>query len=415
MNISILTIGDELTSGMIQDTNSSFISRRLNSEQWHVSAMMAVGDDENAIKKSLEYLLGISDAVIVTGGLGPTADDMTTASIAKAFGLKLYTDDSVLGEIKKRFQKFHIRWTDNNAKQAMFPEGAVPILNPVGTAWGFSLKRDGKIIVVIPGVPVEVKTMLSEGVIPLLRKEFKEPVRYSLQKTIKLFGLSESKIDEALSGENFKMSGVTLGFYPKFPENHIVITSRGSDEATAVGNLEIIKQKIVKRLGKYIFGYDDETLEGVIAFLLTEKNLTLSVAESCTGGLITDRLTNVSGSSKFLDRGVVTYSNASKIEMLNVSSSVLDEYGAVSEQTAVSMAGGVQKLAKTDIGLAITGVAGPAGGTVEKPVGTVFIAVTDGKDTICRKFLFRWERRRIKEISSQWSLEILRRFVESRK
>jgi len=297
----------------------------------------------------------------------------------------------------------------------MFPEGAVPILNPVGTAWGFSLKRDGKIIVVIPGVPVEVKTMLSEGVIPLLRKEFKEPVRYSLQKTIKLFGLSESKIDEALSGENFKMSGVTLGFYPRFPENHIVITSRGSDEATAVGNLEIIKQKIVKRLGKYIFGYDDETLEGVIAFLLTEKNLTLSVAESCTGGLITDRLTNVSGSSKFLDRGVVTYSNASKIEMLNVSSSVLDEYGAVSEQTAVSMAGGVQKLAKTDIGLAITGVAGPAGGTVEKPVGTVFIAVTDGKDTICRKFLFRWERRRIKEISSQWSLEILRRFVESRK
>jgi len=414
LNISILTIGDELTSGMIQDTNSSFISRRLNSEQWHVSAMMAVGDDKNAIKKSLEYLLGISDAVIVTGGLGPTADDMTTASIAKAFGLKLYTDDSVLGEIKKRFQKFHIQWTDNNTKQAMFPEGAVPILNSVGTAWGFSLKRDGKIIVVIPGVPVEVKRMLSEGVIPLLRKEFKEPVQYSLQKTIKLFGLSESKIDEALSSENFKMSGVTLGFYPRFPENHIVITSRGSDEATAVGNLEIIKQKIVERLGKYIFGYDDETLEGVIAFLLTEKNLTLSVAESCTGGLITDRLTNVPGSSKFLDRGVVTYSNASKVEMLNVPSSVLDEYGAVNEQTAVSMAVGVQKLAKTDIGLAITGVAGPAGGTVEKPVGTVFIAVTDGKDTICRKFLFRWERRRIKEISSQWSLEILRRFVESK-
>ena len=414
MNISILTIGDELTGGMIQDTNSSFISRRLNSEQWHVSAMMAVGDDETAIKKSLEYLLGISDAVIVTGGLGPTADDMTTASIAKAFGLKLYTDDSVLDEIKKRFEKFRIQWTDNNAKQARFPEGAATILNPVGTAWGFSLKKNGKIIVVIPGVPREVTRMLPEGVIPLLKKEFKEPVQYSAKKTIKLFGLSESKIDEALSGEDFKIPGVTLGFYPRFPENHIVITSRGNDEATAVGNIEIITKKIVRRLEKYIFGYDDETLEGGIAFLLTKKNLTLSVAESCTGGLITDRLTNVSGSSKFLDRGVVTYSNASKIEMLNVPASVLDEYGAVSEQTAVSMAGGVQKLAKTDIGLAITGIAGPAGGTAEKPVGTVFIAVTDGNDTICRKFLFRWERRRIKEISSQWALEILRRFVEGR-
>jgi nicotinamide-nucleotide amidase len=181
-----------------------------------------------------------------------------------------------------------------------------------------------------------------------------------------------------------------------------------------VENLEIITKKIVGRLKKYIFGYDDETLEGGIAFLLTKKNLTLSVAESCTGGLTTDRLTNIAGSSKFLDRGVVTYSNASKIEMLNVPASVLDEYGAVSEQTAVSMAGGVQKLAKTDIGLAITGIAGPAGGTAEKPVGTVFIAVTDGNDTICRKFLFRWERRRIKEISSQWSLEILRRFVEGK-
>jgi nicotinamide-nucleotide amidase len=376
--------------------------------------MMAVGDDETAIKKSLEYLLGISDAVIVTGGLGPTADDMTTASIAKAFGLKLYTDDSVLDKIKKRFEKFRIRWTDNNAKQAMFPEGAATILNPVGTAWGFSLKKNGKIIIVIPGVPREVTRMLPEGVIPLLRKEFKEPVQYSAKKTIKLFGLSESKIDEALSGEDFKIPGVTLGFYPRFPENHIVITSRGSNEATAVGNIEIITEKIVGRLEKYIFGYDDETLEGGIAFLLTKKNLTLSVAESCTGGLTTDRLTNIAGSSKFLDRGVVTYSNTSKIEMLNVPASVLDEYGAVSEQTAVSMAGGVQKLAKTDIGLAITGIAGPAGGTAEKPVGTVFIAVTDGNDTICRKFLFRWERRRIKEISSQWSLEILRRFVEGK-
>jgi len=411
LDVGILTIGDELTSGMIQDTNSSFMSRQLNSEGWHVSATMSVGDDEAAIKKGLEYLLEISDAVIVTGGLGPTSDDITTASIAKAFGLKLYTDDSVLSEIKKRFEKFRIQWTDNNAKQAMFPEGAATILNPVGTAWGFSLKKDGKIVAVIPGVPFEVKRMFPEGVIPLFRKEFKEPVQYSSKRTIKLFGISESRVDEALSGEEFKIPGVAIGFYPRFPENHLVITSKGDDKETSIENLKVIEEKIIERLEKYIFGYDNETLEGIVASLLTKKNLTLSVAESCTGGLIIDRLTDIPGSSKFLDRGVVTYSNISKMEILGVPSSILDEHGAVSEQTAVSMAEGVRKLGKTDIGLSVTGIAGPTGGTVEKPVGTVFIAVTDGSDTVCRKFLFRWERRRVKEISSQWSLEILRRFL----
>jgi len=316
-------------------------------------------------------------------------------------------------KIKKRFEKFRIQWTDNNAKQAMFPEGAATILNPVGTAWGFSLKKDGKIVAVIPGVPFEVKRMFPEGVIPLFRKEFKDPVQYSSKRTIKLFGISEAKVDEALSGEEFKISGVAIGFYPRFPENHLVITSKGDDKETSTENLKVIEEKIIERLEKYIFGYDNETLEGIVASLLTKKNLTLSVAESCTGGLITDRLTDIPGSSKFLDRGVVTYSNISKMEILGVSSSILDEHGAVSEQTAVSMAEGVRKLGKTDIGLSVTGIAGPTGGTAEKPVGTVFIAVTDGSDTVCRKFLFRWERRRVKEISSQWSLEILRRFLDN--
>jgi len=411
MNISILTIGDELTKGMIQDTNSSFISREVNSERWQVSAMMAVGDEERAIEEGLAYLMTISDAVVVTGGLGPTADDKTTASIALAFGLTLYTDESVLAQIKEKFERFRFKWTENNTKQAMFPEGAITIYNPVGTAWGFSLKRDGKIIIVMPGVPLEVKRMFPESVIPLLRQEFQEPVHFSSKKTIKLFGISEAKVDEAVSAADVKLPGIAIGFYPRFPENHLVITSRADDEATTVGNLKIVEQKIVERLEKYIFGYDKETLEGVVASLLTKKELSLAVAESCTGGLITDRLTNVPGSSAFLDRGVVTYSNISKIDMLGVPAETLEQYGAVSEQTAVSMADGVRTMGNTDIGLAVTGIAGPTGGTEEKPVGTVFIAVSDGTDSVCRKFLFRWERRRVKQITSQWALEILRRIL----
>jgi nicotinamide-nucleotide amidase len=396
---------------MIQDTNSAFISREINSERWHISAMLAVGDDEQGIKEGLEYLLGISDAVIVTGGLGPTADDKTTASIARAFGLGLYTDDAVLGCIKERFEKFRIAWSENNATQAVFPDGADPIYNPVGTAWGYSLKVRGTIIAVIPGVPAEVKRMLPEGVLPLLRQESTESLPYICKRTLKLFGITEAKVDEALAGDEFRPPGVSIGFYPRFPENHVVITSAGENEEDAHAQRAVVEEKIRAKLGKYIFGSDDNTLEGMVASLLTEKELTLAVAESCTGGLITDRLTNVPGSSVFFDRGVVSYSNISKIEMLGVPAATLETFGAVSDKTAVLMAEGVRKLGKTDVGLATTGIAGPAGGSKEKPVGTVYIALADGSDTVCRKFSFRWERRRIKEISSQWALEILRRHL----
>lgn len=414
MNVGILTIGDELTSGMIQDTNSAYISAECNDERWRIAAMMSVGDDGRAIRGGLEYLIGLSDAVIVTGGLGPTADDKTTASIADAFDLGLYTDESVLNEIKARFERFRIKWTENNTKQAIFPDGAVVIDNPIGTAWGYSLKRNGKLIVVIPGVPAEVKRMFPESIIPLLRKEFKEPVRYSFKRRIKLFGIAEAKVDETVSEIDLDLPGISLGFYPRFPENHIVITVRGDDEETARRTIDLAQTRIVERLEKYVFGYDDETLESIIASMLMESGLTISVAESCTGGLITDRLTNVPGSSMFLDRGVVVYSNVSKTELLGVPMAILETFGAVSEETAVSMADGVRKSGKTDIGLAVTGIAGPTGGTEEKPVGTVYIALSDGGASVCRKYLFRWGRRRIKELTSQWALEILRRFLVER-
>ena len=411
MKVGILTIGNELTSGKTQDTNSSFIARELNVQGWQVAAMMSVGDDENAIRGGLSYIMGISDAVIVTGGLGPTADDITTVAIASTFSLKLYTNEDVLRHIQGLFEKHRLKWTPNNAKQAVFPEGAETICNPIGTAWGFSLKRNGIIVAVIPGVPAEVRRMLPEGVIPLFRREFTEEAQYVESRTIKLFGIAEAGVDQALADVDLAGLGVNIGFYPNFPENHVVLIARHASEAEAKKKLKKAEGYVKERLRDYIFAYDRETLESLVASLLTERKLTLAVAESCTGGLITDRLTDIPGSSAFLERGVVTYSNVSKTELLGVPEQVLHEFGAVSEQTAILMAEGVRKIGKTDLGLAVTGIAGPTGGTEEKPVGTVFIALTDGKKTICHRSFYRWDRRRIKMVSSQSALMMLKRYL----
>jgi nicotinamide-nucleotide amidase len=384
------------------------MAREFHVRGWEVAAAMSVGDSIGAIRDALDCILSVSDGVVVTGGLGPTADDITTEAITEIYGLRLFTDEAVLQTIKDRFAQRGLRWSDNNAKQAMFPEEAIPLRNPVGTAWGFCLKRVGKPIVVLPGVPMEVKKMVPEVVIPLFEQEDPAGKRTMAVKTVKLFGLGEALIDDALADLNYDHEHVSIGFYPRFPENHIVITSWHDDRSLVDENLANVLKGIQERVGKYIFGYDEDTLEGMIGALLTEKKLTISVAESLTGGLLADRITNVPGSSAYFERGVVTYSNRSKTELLGVPEEVLKEHGAVSKEVAVLMAEGVRRASGTDIGVSTTGIAGPAGGTDQKPVGTIFIAVSDGKRTICRNFSFKWERRRIKEITTQWALELIR-------
>ena len=377
-----------------------------------VSAMLSVGDTEKKIRKGLAFLMDISNAVIITGGLGPTADDVTTQAIANIFDLPLHVHEDILQEIRSRFERFHIEWTPNNEKQAMFPEGAETIYNPVGTAWGFSLMLNGRVIAVIPGVPSEVARMFPEGVVPILMRESKAPLQTALTRTLKLFGIPEAKIDYTVSLLNIKRPGLSIGFYPRFPENHIVIRVQGFQiPKRSRRDLAEVEKKISDAFHEHLFGYDEETLAGIVARLLIGRKLTLAVAESLTGGLITDRLTDIPGSSAFLDRGIVAYSNTCKMDLLGVPQDILEKYGAVSQETARRMAEGVQKLGKTDLGLATTGIAGPAGGSVEKPVGTVYIAVSDGRETRCRLFSFRWDRRRIKNVSSQWALEMLRRFL----
>jgi nicotinamide-nucleotide amidase len=411
VNVGILTIGNELISGKTQDANASFIARQVNVQGWQVSVTMSVSDEESAIKGGIDHLLSLSDALVITGGLGPTTDDITTAAIARAFGLGLYSDDEVLKHIKERFERYNVRWTDNNAKQAEFPEGAVIIPNPAGTAWGYYLKRNGKIVAVIPGVPSEAKRMMLEGVVPDFRSETTAAAQHVESRTIKLSGITEARVDQALADVDFNGLGVDIGFYPNFPEIQVVLTARYATEQEAKERIKAAEMHVSKRLQQYIFAYDRDTLEGIVAGLLTDKKLTLAVAESCTGGLITDRLTDVPGSSAFLNRGIIAYSNESKTDLLGVPEDILRNSGAVSERAAILMAEGVRKLGRTDLGLATTGIAGPTGGTGEKPVGTVFIALADGGKTFCRNYVFRWERRRNKTLTSQMALLILKRYL----
>ena len=414
MKIGILTIGNELMNGRIADTNASFIAREANQQGWSVEAIMSVGDDFASIKNRLDYLLSMTDAIICSGGLGPTADDITTAAIAQAFDLPLYTDENVLTYIKDIFTKFNLRWVENNAKQAMFPRGAEVIPNLRGTAPGFLLSVKKKLIFVIPGVPAEAKMMLTEEVIPALRKHFPQNEQYAIKQTIKTFGLSEAAVDDRLKDIDFDSMGVSIGFYPVFPENHIVLISRSKTQSHAQINLQKAQDEVSSRLQDYIFSYGEKTLEDVIAGILTERKLTIAVAESCTGGLITNRLTDVSGSSDYLERGLVTYSNKAKISLLGVPAEVIEKHGAVSEETARLMAEGIRKLAGTDLGLSSTGIAGPTGGSKEKPVGTVYIALADSKQTICRHYAYRWDRKRNKDIFSEAALFLLKNYLQGK-
>jgi nicotinamide-nucleotide amidase len=412
VKIGILVVGDELTRGMVQDANASYLAPILQEEGWEVSFIAASGDGGEDIATALRFLLSHSRAVIVTGGLGPTADDRTTESLARALGRGCFRDEEALRRIRERFNLLGLPWTENNAKQADFPDGAVPVPNPAGTAWGYILEEGGRTVAVLPGVPSEVRRMFPEGVLPLLRERLSGSGKGPPKRTLKLFGIGESRIDEILAGVDFARLGVSLGFYPRFPENQLVLTSRNADRAVAERNLEEAEEKVRGCLGKYIFARDEETLEGIVGTLLSGRKLTLAVAESCTGGLVADRLTDVPGSSAYFERALIVYSNASKEEMLRVPSALLAAHGAVSREAAGSMAEGVRALAGTDLGLSTTGIAGPGGGTDLKPVGTVFIAVAGNEGTVCREFRFRWNRRRVKEISAQWALEMLRRYLE---
>ncbi len=404
--IELLTIGDELLSGRTADTNSNFLARALTEAGLSAQRFSSVGDGLEDIRRALTQLLPGTRFLIVTGGLGPTDDDCTAQAAALTFGRELAVSEAAIGTMERRYREFGRPMPDAAKKQAVLPEGCEPIENPVGTACGFLLTDGQRHFFFLPGVPEEVHAMTG-FIIEYIRREcgMRQIIK---SRTLKVFGLWESRIQELLKGRLPELSAVALGFYPTFPEVSLKITAAGSDEQHIEHELQLFQAAIQKHVGDYIYSENNETMEEVVGRMLAAQGASIAVAESCTGGLITHRLTNVAGSSAYVERSFVVYSNRAKQELLAVPEAVLARYGAVSEPVARLMAEGARKAAGTVYGLSVTGIAGPDGGSPEKPVGTVFIGVAGPEQTVVEKKFFPGTREKIKIMSSQMALNLLR-------
>jgi len=412
VKVEIMTIGDELTSGSSQDTNATFIAQQLHTIGIEVVKITTIGDDTEKIVDALRNAQQKVGYVIVTGGLGPTVDDITAKAAAKALRRKLVLNKIALESIEERFKKHGRKMSPNNVKQAYLPSDSTIVPNPTGTACGFYLTRSNTLFFFLPGVPGEMKRMVEESVIPIIKKEQPETTIVS-SCVLKVFGKSESYCDQVLSDLIKSEKEVAFSFLPHYPEISLKLTMRGKDGKYIEKKLKALERKIKskKYLGDVIFGKDEEILEEVVGKLLRSKGATISIAESCTGGLITHRFTNVHGSSDYLERSLVVYSDKAKKELLKVPAGILKRHGAVSKEVAERMAKGVKSLSRTTFGLAVTGIAGPAGGTPAKPVGTVFISFSHKRQVVTQKCRFYGDREQIKFMTSQYALDILRKYL----
>ena len=410
MKAEIITIGDELSSGSVQNTNATFIAAQLHTIGIEVVKITTVGDDTETIVDALRSAQQKVSFVIVTGGLGPTMDDITTRAAAEALRRKLVLNKRALNAMEEKFQKFGRTMSPHNVKQAYLPSDSTLIPNPIGTACGFSLAKSSTLFIFLPGVPREMKRMFQESVTPVIKKEQPE-TSLVRSRVLKIFGKTESYCDQMLSDVIKREKEITFSFLPHYPEISLKFTMRGNDKKYIEKKLKAVERTITKILGDIIFGKDEETLEEVVGNLLRSKGATISLAESCTGGLITHRLTNVPGSSDYLERSLIVYSNKAKKELLKVPAPILNRFGAVSKETAECMAKGVKSLSKTNFGLAVTGIAGPTGGTTEKPVGTVFISLAHSRYITTQKYRFYGDREQIKFMTSHYALDTLRKHL----
>ncbi|HTP12961.1 MAG TPA: competence/damage-inducible protein A [Bacteroidota bacterium] len=410
MNAEIVTIGDELLIGQVINTNASYIAEQLNSVGIFDDTMTTVGDDEASILKAFDHALSVHDVVVVTGGLGPTHDDITRAAVCKFFTTDLVVNAEAFENIKNRFANRNIALVRRNEEQALVPRGCTVIQNRHGTAPGYLFERHGKYFIVMPGVPAEMKGMMDEFVVPYFSKL--GTGTSILHRTLKTTGIAESILADQIGdiGELLGTStGASLAFLPGPTGVRLRITVRSSSRARAESTIRDVEQKIRAKAEQYIYGTDTEDIEAVVGRMLRERKMRLSVAESCTGGLIADRVTNVPGSSDYFERGMVTYSDESKRAELGVPESSLERFGAVSREVAEAMALGIRTASNTDIGVSTTGIAGPTGGSEEKPVGLVWIGYSDRHETVALRFNFPGDRRIFKERVSQAALELVRR------
>jgi nicotinamide-nucleotide amidase len=401
----ILSTGDELTIGKVVDTNSAFIADRLFSIGVKVAAVLKVGDERDRLLWAFRQACDLGDVVIGTGGLGPTADDLTTDLVAEFLDRKLITDESVAANLRKRFEARRIPWTSNNLKQALFPDGSTIIPNSVGTAPGFRVEFDaGKNLIWLSGVPQEMIAMFNDTVMPWIVAQRGQDNQIFSQ-SFKIQGLTESKLDELVKplelGTHAKLS-----FRAHYPDLTLRLMFSGDKEQEK--NFQACCDQIRAILGSHIYAEGDITMEERVGQLLLAKRQTLALAESCTGGLISHRITRIAGSSVYYYGGATTYSNDAKVKFLGVKPATLEKYGAVSEQTALEMSHGIRERTGVSIGLSVTGIAGPSGGSSEKPVGTVWISIARENSHEARLFQFHGERERIILGTSQAALNWLR-------
>ena len=405
----IITIGNELSSGRTLDLNSWYAAGRLTASGLRVTRITSVGDDHKMVSDALKRAVEASRFVIVTGGLGSTDDDITNEIVAQALDRPLCLDQQMLEQIKDYARANKIKITSSLEKMAWMPEGS-KMLNPEGTACGFSLIEKEVHLYFLPGVPDQMRYLMDKIVLPEILSRYKT-LPIMRQRILKLYGLNEPGIAEIFKKIQGKTGNIVFGFYPRFPENHITISLRGQDEPTVTKELDRVEMEVRRLVGPYIFAAGDQNMEEVVGHLLVEKNLSISVAESCTGGLIGHRLTSVPGSSSYFHGGVVVYSNQSKADLLRVDPRTLETHGAVSERTVEEMARGVKDLIKTDLGLAVTGIAGPDGGTRQKPVGTVHVGLAARGKTFSREYRFWGNRGQVKLNSSMMALDWVRRYL----
>lgn len=409
MRAEILSIGTELLLGQITDTNAVFLSQGLAELGISLYYRATVGDNPERLEDTLRRAKDRSDLIICTGGLGPTGDDITSAAIAKVFDAPLEVHEGARVTLEAFFKQRNRTISANQLKQAMIPHGSTLVLNPVGTAPGFILVKDGKTIVTFPGPPNEMHPMWRESVFPYLRALSGEII---VSRTLRFCGIGEGQLEMELKPLIDAQQAVTIAPYAKLAEVHIRLTTRAATTEEAQARIAPVEEAVRGLVGQYVYGVDEETLEEVVGRMLREAGLTLAVAESCTGGLLGGRITGIPGSSDYFAGGVISYSNAVKTKLLRVAPTTLEQHGAVSPHTAREMAEGVLKATGSDIGISITGIAGPDGGSDEKPVGMVYIGVAE-KDQPARAFPYNFwgDRPTIRQRAVQEALVLLRNIL----
>lgn len=412
MKVEIIAIGDELTSGRIINTTSGFAARQLFEAGYEIYAMHTIGDTPSLIGEALKRAINRVDAVIVTGGLGMTDDDLTNEAVSKALNRPTMPNFEILTNIRQQLDKISNAPVGPFEKLAWLPEGA-EVLSPKSQMAGYMLVHDDKPIYFLPGIPSQMKHLLTEHVLPGLSTWNKNHRVSTYQRIFRIFNMPETEVNRHINSLDLD-NAAHIGYYPVFPEVHLSLTIRDNDTENAEKLFQSCSRAIDTVLGDAIYGHNRDNMETIVGRLLNKNSFSLAVAESCSGGLIAQRLTDIPGSSDYFLGGVVSYANSLKTTYLGVSEKLLEQCGAVSREVAECMAQGIRQQSKADIGLAVTGIAGPGGGSADKPVGTVYIGISTTDGNWVSKFKFQGNRSEVRELTAQNGLDIIRKYLLQR-